>query len=62
MVGEAITSEEAAKRALNVLKSDVVDDVTALALVEQCPDNTLALQVNGQACWQMGRREEGVKF
>ena len=32
MAGEAITSEEAAKRTLNVLKSDVVDDGTALAL------------------------------
>ena len=62
MAGEAITSEEAAKRALNVLKSGVVDDGAALALVELCPDNMLALQVNGQACWQMGRCEEGVEF
>ena len=62
MAGEAITSEETAKRALNVLKSGVVDDGAALALVELCSDDMLALQVNRQACWQMGRREEVVKF
>ena len=43
MDGEAITSEEAAKRALNVLKSGVVDDCAELALIEQCRDNMLAL-------------------
>ena len=43
MAGEQITSEEAAKRALNVLKSDVFDDGAALALFEQYPDNMLAL-------------------
>ena len=43
MAGEGTTSEEAAKWALNVLKSGVVEDGAELALIEQCRDNMLAL-------------------